>query len=225
MESPPADVFDVHDERPDPIIGDGDWQPEQLDAEVEPVISSTDDPDELEPEVPKVLREDMERIQRAERARRHRWLLLFVSLLLATVLAVQYAWFRPDDLLARYPLARPWLERFCLHTRCQLAETRDPGRMRGLSRDVRVHPRFEGALLINATLSNTAATTQAFPRLQFTLFNVNGQTIAARRFEPAEYLSPDTNIAAGMPPERPVQVVLEMLIPEEAAVSFEFEFL
>ena len=225
VEDQSADAYAANDERPDPIVGNEDRLPQQIETEIGPVMSVVDDADDLDPEVPEVLREDMARIQRAERARRHRWLLLFVSVLLAGVLAAQYAWFRPDDLLARYPLARPWLEKFCVHMGCQLTEVRDPSRIRVLSRDVRVHPRFEGALLINATLSNTAATTQAFPRLQFTIFNVNGQTIAARRFEPAQYLSPDTNIAAGMPPKRPVQIALEMIAPEEAAVSFEFEFL
>ena len=102
---------------------------------------------------------------------------------------------------------------------------RAPDRIRIVSRDVRAHPRYEGALLVTATFSNAAPWPQPFPRMRFSLYDVNGQTIAARVFEPAEYLGGVLPADAPLPPGRPVQVALEMLAPEEAAVSFEFTFL
>ena len=69
---------------------------------------------------------------------------------------------------------------------------------------------------------NTLPYAQPFPSL---LFNLNGKVIAARNFEPKEYLGDDIDIAAGIGSHEPIQVVLDILAQEEAAVSFEFMFL
>lgn len=175
--------------------------------------------------VPDVLREDLERIRALRRAQRRRGLYLLGSALLLVGLTLQYAWFMPGDVIARYPQARPLLAGFCTVTRCTLPARRDPHLIRLLSRDVRMHPKYEGALRITATLENTAPYTQPYPPMQFTLFNVNGQVIATRRFLPKEYLAPGTDVAAGMPPGTPIQIALNVLAPEQAAVSFEFRFL
>ena len=88
-----------------------------------------------------------------------------------------------------------------------------------------MHPGYEGALLVSATLVNTASHAQPYPRLQFSVFNVNGQTIASRVFEPEEYLSPDLNPKGNMAPGKPLQIAVELIAPEEAAISYEFRFL
>ncbi len=173
--------------------------------------------------MPDVLKADLHRLEHAARARRKRVWALVSAVLLLLVLVGQYAWFAPEDMARRYPAARPWLERFCAQAACVLSTRRDLEKIIVLGRDVRVHPRFEGALLVTAALSNTANFEQAWPRLEFLLFNVNGQTIASRVFEPGEYL--DTDISGDMPSAIPVQVGLELLATEEAAVSFEFRFL
>ena len=175
--------------------------------------------------IPEVLREDMARLAATRRARRAAMGFGAGCLLLVAALLAQWAWFEPADVLARYPQARSWLERLCEHTGCVLPERRDASRVRMVTRDVRVHPRYEGALRVTASLMNTAPFTQPFPRLHFILFNVNGQVIASRVFEPREYLPQDVDAASEMRPRVPVQVALELLAPEDAAVSFEFDFL
>lgn len=178
-----------------------------------------------EEEIPEVLREDLARLERASRAARWRAFYGVLAALLLLALALQYAWFMPQDVLARYPQSRGWLEAFCERTGCRLPERRDLSRIVVVSRDVRVHPKYEGALLVTATLENNAPYAQPWPQLQFTLYNVNGQRIAARRFAPREYLASGAPAGAEMPPHAPVQISLELLAPEQAAVSFEFRFL
>ncbi len=176
-------------------------------------------------EVPEVIREDL---ARAEAERRGRWksaVLTAVALTLLAVLGLQYAWFKPAKVLAGYPQARPWLEHFCVYTGCRVPDRRDPSKIQMLARDVRVHPGYEGALLVSATLVNAAAHAQPYPRLQFSVFNVNGQTIASRVFEPEEYLSPDLDPKGNMSPGKPLQIAIELVAPEEAAISYEFRFL
>jgi hypothetical protein len=46
-----------------------------------------------------------------------------------------------------------------------------------------------------------------------------------RRFSPAEYLAEGVDITRGVVAQAPVQVVLEVMDPGEAAVSFQFDFL
>ena len=176
--------------------------------------------------LPEVLQADYERIDRALRLRRRRRIYVAAALLCVLSLLAQYAWFLPGDLTARYPIARPWVEHFCAQAGCTLPLERAPQLVSLAHRDVRVHPKYEGALHVSATLVNKAPFSQPFPTIVFTLYNVSGQTIASRRFAPAQYLDREVADApAMMPPLEPVKVVFELLAPEEAAVSFEFRFI
>jgi len=175
--------------------------------------------------VPHVLREDLESLHGTSAPLvRHTGLWLVAVLGLLT-LGFQYLWFAPEDLSRRFPQVGSAVESFCLQVGCMTRAERAPQLIRVLSRDVRAHPRYEGALLVTATFSNAASWAQPFPGLRFTLYDVSGSTIAARTFSPAQYLAGVLPADAPLPPGQPVQVALEMLAPEEAAVSFEFTFL
>jgi hypothetical protein len=189
-----------------------------------PVLEASAHSDSGE-QVPEVLKEDIARAEAERRSRTNSWLFTTAAVLLLAGLGLQYAWFKPAGLLAAYPQARSWIEALCRRTGCTLPDRRDPSKIQMLARDVRVHPRYEGALLVSATLVNVAAQAQPYPRMQFNVFNVNGQTIASRVFEPKEFLSPDVNVDGEMSPHKPLQIAIEMIAPEEAAVSYEFRFL
>ncbi len=146
-----------------------------------------------------------------------------VSLLL--LLAAQYAWFMPKELLARLPVARAGLAWAYNLLDRDLPVPRDMTRIHLLSRDVRVHPGYGNVLLVNAKLVNRASFTQPFPTVRMILFGVNGRVIAARGFRPEEYLPSDLASTVGMEPDRPVQVGMEVVAPGATAVSYEFQFL
>ena len=184
-----------------------------------------DDYDVIDSSVPDVLREDMESAAVATTDRRRTIGYSLAAMALLVLLAAQYAWFMPGDAARRYPQWRGAIETFCVRTGCTLPELRDPQRIRVTSRDVRVHPGYEGVLQVKATLVNAAPFRQPYPLLRFTLFNVNGQTIASRTFEPHEYLGRAVEDSARLRPQTPFQVALDLLAPEEAAVSFELQFL
>ncbi len=177
------------------------------------------------PPLPAVLREESDAIAARTAARRRNIGYGLAALALLGLLAVQYVFFMPEDAARRYPQWRGGIESLCVKLGCVLPERRDPTRIRVLSRDVRLHPRYEGVLQIKATLSNAAPFRQPYPRVRFTLFNVNGQTIATRVFQPSEYLGRKVAASARLRPQTPFQVALDVLAPEEAAVSFEFQFL
>jgi predicted Zn finger-like uncharacterized protein len=143
---------------------------------------------------------------------------------LLLMLGVQWLYFNRTS-LAAYNDWRPGLELFCSFLRCELPLRVDLSRIELVNRDVRKHPRVAGALLINATLVNRADFPQPYPILEVSFSNSSGTPVAARRFNPREYLGDQVDIKAGMPVDTQLQVMLEIEDPGEDAVSFEFEFL
>jgi predicted Zn finger-like uncharacterized protein len=140
------------------------------------------------------------------------------------LLGVQWLYFNRAGLAAQNEW-RPGLESLCSLLRCELPLRVDLSRIELVNRDVRKHPRIAGALLINATLVNRAGFSQPYPILEVTFSNSSGTPVAARRFNPVEYLGDKTDIKAGMPSDTTLQVMLEIEDPGEDAVSFQFEFL
>jgi hypothetical protein len=150
---------------------------------------------------------------------------------LVALLALQYAWLAPQELLARAPFARPWLERMGPWFDAAsgvFGWKREPPRelasIRVLERDIREHPGQPGALLVRALFLNQAAFAQPAPRVRLTLFDVTGALLAQRVFEPAEYLQgedPRVQVASGSS----IQLRLELLAPPTPAVSYQIEFL
>jgi predicted Zn finger-like uncharacterized protein len=175
--------------------------------------------------LPRVLRVDMEEHAQRSAAQRRAIGYGSAAVALLVLLAGQYVFFMPEDAARRYPQWRGAIESVCAQIGCVLPERRDPARIRVVSRDVRIHPRYEGAMQIKATLVNSAPYRQPYPNVRFTLFNVNGQTIATRVFQPPEYLGRPVDAGARLRPKTQFQVDLDVLGPEEAAVSFEFSFL
>jgi len=157
--------------------------------------------------------------------RRLRFVWLTGSLLLLLALPSQLAWFHRDRLLQEYPRLLPWARQVCEYFQCELIRHRDLDSIDVINRDVRDHPRYRDALLVNATISNRAEYVQPFPAVQLNLYNTVGEVIAYRRFRPDEYLDESINIESGMFPGQPVHIVLEVTGTTEGAVSFEFHFL
>jgi predicted Zn finger-like uncharacterized protein len=202
----------------------GDEQPDRVDTGRR--VSVLEESERaIDESLPAVLREEADERAARNVARRRRIGYGIAALALLLLMALQYVFFMPDDAARRYPQFRGAIESVCVQFGCVLPERRDPTRIRVVSRDVRVHPRYEGVLQIKATLTNAANFRQPYPRVRFTLFNVNGQTIATRVFQPAEYLGRSVSAGARLRPQTPFQVELDVLAPEEAAVSFEFSFL
>lgn len=150
------------------------------------------------------------------------WALANIALI--AVLLGQYAYFNRTE-LAQYPDLRPWLTSFCATLGCDVPLLRDPARISLANRVVQSHPAHEHALLIDATLVNEAAFTQAYPELELRFSDLDNRLVAGRRFRPAEYLPSGTDILKGMTPRQPVKFSLEIADPGKQAVSFQFNLL
>jgi len=178
-----------------------------------------------EPEMPEVLVEDLRRARQAERrplnwSRAGQWalaLILFVAMLGQGV----YLW-RFE--LSRDPLYAPWVRGFCQLLHCEVPLPRFPDRIAVIERDVRLHPRVEHALVINATLVNQAPMTQAYPLIQLRMSDLSGTQVAGRWFMPRDYLRNPALAETGMQPGKPLHILLEVVDPGEDVVSFQFAF-
>lgn len=151
------------------------------------------------------------------------WWAAAAVLLLAAL--VQVSWFNRDTVYHHYPALLTWVEELCIHLGCEVYRERRPDAIELLNRDVRLHPVYDDVLLVNATIANRASRRQPYPHIELALYNTGGQAIAYRRFAPGDYLDGSLPVAAGIPPDTPVHIVLEISGPTVEAVSFEFGFL
>jgi predicted Zn finger-like uncharacterized protein len=127
--------------------------------------------------------------------------------------------------LANDPDLLAWVARFCSVLDCELPFSRDVGDIQIIERRVREHPDRPGALLVYATFVNTSSFVQPYPVLELRLADLSGGRVAGRRFLPSEYLQDDANVKAGLPPDKPVSVELELVQPDINVVSYQFDFL
>jgi hypothetical protein len=118
---------------------------------------------------------------------------------------------------------RPRMEWLCAMLHCDLPPWRQPSALRVTSRDVRPHPSVPGALLITASFSNQAPFAQAWPQLELTLTDLDGQSLGLRRFTPAEYLGSDPR-SERIAPGQSAIVTLEVADPGMRALAFGIEF-
>jgi len=149
---------------------------------------------------------------------------LLAILLFTATLFVQLAYFRSSQLLDRFPALQPLVERVCTELPCRYSGPRDVSQIKLVSRDIRVHPKVNNALLISATFINRATFKQPYPDITITLSDLSGAMVAQRRFTPAEYLGRLNSPFLLMPSGKPVQIALEVVDPGKDAVNFEFTF-
>jgi len=151
--------------------------------------------------------------------------LLAIAILISiTAGFAQYAYYNRVTLV-KIPELRPWFEKACALANCSLPETKDTKLFLLSSKNIFTHPNVDKALMISATIINQATFTQAFPIIELRFANVRGETIAARRFTPSEYLNIPENQVSQIQPDTPVSFTLEIKDPGDEMISYEFDFL
>ncbi len=126
--------------------------------------------------------------------------------------------------LSRDPQYAPLVRSFCGLLGCEVPLPRVPGRIAVLERDVRLHPRVQNALVVNATLVNQADFVQAFPLIELRMSDISGTQVAGRWFAPEEYLPQVASLVDGMLPGKEIHLLLEVIDPGEDVVSFQLNF-
>ena len=156
----------------------------------------------------------------ATRRRRGEWL---AAATLALLLLAQLGWLQRERLAAS-PQLRPMLEAACGALGCALPAWRQPAAFALLSRDVIAPPDRPGVLRVQASFRNDARWPQPWPALRLTLSDLNGRTLGARRFLPADYLPAGNAGNARVAPGQADQIAFDIAEPAPGVVGFDFRF-
>ena len=148
-----------------------------------------------------------------------RWWLVVAAL--GTLLVVQI-FFEHRYQWAELPQWRAAYERACDWFDCSLPVWRQPEAWTLLNRDISPHPSTGDALVVTATLRNDAQWPQPAPLVELAMTDIDGQTIAMRRFRPSEYLG--ESASERFTPGQSVLLRLELVDPDKTALAYSFEF-
>ncbi len=149
------------------------------------------------------------------------WILAVSVLAVATV--VNLTWTLREAIPKDGPIAKT-LHRFSVPGFEPPPPFRDPSRIHLLSRDIHDHPTRNGVLVLSATFVNLADQAQPYPQLTVTLLDSDDRAIAARQFNPVDYLLRAPGADALLEPDQQVPILLEFADPGTRATGFELQF-
>lgn len=156
-----------------------------------------------------------------------------LAALLTVTLAAQVLW-HEQERLAGNPATRPFMAALCERLGCELPPFRDLAALQSDNFSLRSFNGRDNALLLTLTLRNEAPFPQPLPGLDLAFTSPDDRIVAARRFQPGEYLDPallepwrQEHGSASLPelPARgSLDVQLVLADPGEEAVNYELAF-
>jgi len=151
-----------------------------------------------------------------------RWLWGSLSALMAMLIIAQVSWLQFNRLNKTEPF-RSYYQTVCPLVGCQVPPLEDRTAIRAVNLVVRSHPQQPNALVVDAVLQNAAEFPQRFPILDLVFTDLRDKPVAARRFEPKDYLAGEMAGKQMMPSKQPVHIALEIADPGEQAVGYRIE--
>jgi len=149
--------------------------------------------------------------------------LWFIGILMLVVIGIaQVVYYHRYQLIDK-PRYQQQVLKLCELVPCAELEFSSISQIKLLERNVFTHPVTSGALMVSGSFVNQAPFPQKFPDMLVSLFDIRGDLIANRVFEPAEYLQNNKNIPT-LETNKPVQFRLEIVDPGTDALTYEFEF-
>ena len=152
-----------------------------------------------------------------------RWWTPLIILIGLSALVAEIFWFQFEG-WSRDPAIRPIYSVACGWLDCQLPVLRDVKKMSTRNLVVRSHPDLSGALIVDAVIVNGAEFTQPFPVLYLRFTSIDGNLVAGRHFQPAEYLSGELLGSTQMAPLTPIRIELQIEDPGSEAVNYFLNF-
>jgi predicted Zn finger-like uncharacterized protein len=125
--------------------------------------------------------------------------------------------------LAQNEQLRPWLEMLCEELACALPAFKDTRQIQIVDKTLQPAPGGIDGLEFSLVLANQARIPQAFPAIQLVLTDFNNTPVAARVFQPKEYLAELHN--GLMPVGKPFEVHLVVVKPLRDVAGFKFELI
>lgn len=149
--------------------------------------------------------------------------LWFIGILMLIVFSIAQAVYYQRYKLIKTPRFQQQVLTLCELIPCGKSQFSSIHQIKLLERNVFTHPVTSNALMVTGSFVNQAPFPQRLPRMLVSLFDIKGELIANRVFEPVEYLQDnDSNPSAES--NKPVQFRLEIVDPGTDALTYEFEF-
>ena len=158
--------------------------------------------------------------QQESHARWHFWGWGLGLLVLTLVLAGQSIYFFRNTVAAFYPEAKPLLSSACKLLGCKIELMTNIGLIKLDGAELQAMPDKPNIVIFSATMRNSAAYRQAYPKLELTLTDLTNHALARRYFAPSEYLPQGMKIDAGLPVQDEVPVKLTLDLDRLEAVGY-----
>jgi len=188
----------------------------------EEIVLSSDQPEQA---VPHRLRDSVASLEKQPMGLAKKLALSFAIIILIALSGFQLVIFKSSTIANLIPVLQPLLVSACETLPCRYTGSHNRKLIKIVNRDVRLHPKIKGALLISATILNQASFTQPYPTILLKFTDLTGSTVAQRYFLPGEYLGLLNKPFALMPTKQPIQLNIEILDPGSDAINFQFYFL
>ncbi len=144
-------------------------------------------------------------------------------LLLGAGLLVQAAWWDRHE-LAKHPETMAWVQQACAHLPCNLTAARSTQHIEVLDRGLDAHPTHADTLRFTLRMLNRWDRPQAYPRLELSLLDRNGELAGIRRFDPSAYL-PNVEPGSLMEQNKAVDITLDLQDQGTLIAGFRIDFL
>lgn len=184
---------------------------------------NTPQEDEQEPEPEKLQFQDstatLELESKIQQANKRQWPWLILTILSLVALAAQYVFFHPQQVLS-HPQLNTLAHVVAQQVGIKLPARIDLSAIHSTSLEVYTSSINPQHLRLDAVIVNQANFSQPFPHVMLSFEDLQGQTIAERRFKPIEYLANSPQQTGMMAPNTPVAIHLNLIDPGKQAVSY-----
>jgi len=157
-----------------------------------------------------------------EKLSKGRWPWVIGSALLIVVLLGQSAWLNLDE-WGSQPAYRAYYEKACKIITCQLPDRFDITQIRSTYLVVRSHPDRKNALVVDAIIANRASFEQPFPGIDLLFYDIQGNLVANRIFQPNEYVKGEVFGRTTMLANQSIRLSLAIADPGDKAVNYRLE--
>ena len=147
-----------------------------------------------------------------------------IGILLLSSLGIAQAVYYQRYTLIEKPQYQKQVLNLCQLVPCDESQFSNTQQIKLLERNVFTHPVQASALMVTGSFVNQAIFDQKLPDLLVSLFDIQGNLIANRVFNPGEYLQTNKHRRI-MASAKTIQFRLEISDPGTDALTYEFEFM
>ncbi len=147
------------------------------------------------------------------------WLLLF-GLLLAILAGLQAIYFQRTKIAAEYPQFKPYLVQACAVFKCEISLPKNLDLLTIDDSDMQEDENHQNVIKFSSLLINNAPYTQAYPKIELTLTDTADQPVLRKIILPIEYLTANSNVAAGLGSRDETRINLAINVKDIAVAGY-----